>query len=139
MSFGGHLEDIDGGLVCEWQVNLHNVGGTDLDKAKFHTTDCFDLTTWPPDTYPNFDPSTIDGVARFYADGTFNGESGYTAIFRMEDWTEPSVMDTLRIEIYKGAALVYDTSAGDFTDQPSNVGDARTLLDNGNIQISFYE
>jgi hypothetical protein len=130
VSFGGWLQDIDGGVLCEWQVNFHNVGNDALDKAKFHTTDCFDLTTWEGD---------FDGVVRFHANGAFNGAPGYSAIFRMEDYTEPSEMDTLRLEIYdSGNALVYDTYA-DFPGDSTNIGTARTFLDRGNIQIDFYE
>jgi hypothetical protein len=139
VSFGGELYRVGGVLACEWQVNLHNVGNDALDKAKFHATECFDLTTWPPTSHPTFDP-TSDGVASFYANGRFNGDDGYVAIFRMEDYTEPGDQDTLRIEIYKGSVaagnLVYDTyRSGDFPGESNNVGTARTLLDKGNIQI----
>lgn len=139
VSFGGELYRFGRDLECEWQVNLHNVGNDRLDGAKFHTTECFDLTTWPPTGNPTFDPAS-DGVARFYADGRFNGEDGYVAIFRMEDYTEPGTNDTLRIEIYEGSVgpgnLVYDTyRSGDFPGESDNVGRARTYLDKGNIQI----
>jgi hypothetical protein len=130
VSFGGWLQDIDGGVVCEWQVNLHNVGGRDLDKAKFHATSCGRLNEFP---------DGWDGIVNFRAYGTLDGEPGYWAIFRMEDYTEPGAMDTLRIELYHGSTEIYDTSDGDFTDESSNVGTNRTFLDNGNIQIHFYE
>jgi hypothetical protein len=44
--FGGWLQDINGGIVCEWQVDLHNVGDDSLDKAKFHATTCDTLNTF---------------------------------------------------------------------------------------------
>ncbi|MFC2153174.1 hypothetical protein ACFLQ7_00885 [Actinomycetota bacterium] len=136
VSFGGYIDDIDGGLVCEWQVNLHNVEGTDLDKSKFHASTCTAMNTWPSGT------GGADGVANFTAQGTFNGEPGYTAIFRVEDYTEPSVMDTFRVTITGPGDFVFDTYAGAggvFPGDSNNIGQARTLLDNGNIQISFYE
>ena len=139
VSFGGHIDDIDGGLVCEWQVNLHNVNDDDLDGSKFHTTLCTVLNTWPPNTASDFDP-TSDGVTNFTAIGTFDGVPGYSAIFRMEDYTEPGAEDTFRVTINGPSGLVYDThTPGEFSDESHNVGTARTLLDNGNIQISFYE
>lgn len=141
VSFGGELYDIDGGLQCEWQVNLHNVADTDLDGAKFHTTRCTKLNTWKPDQQTPT-PGVADGVVNFTAWGTFNGEPGYKAIFRMEDRTEPSDLDTFRITIWDAAGKVVfdtsDTAGGVFPSESDNVGTARTLLDRGNIQISFY-
>lgn len=138
VSFGGYIDDIDGGLECSWQVNLHNVAGDDLDKSKFHSTSCSELNTWPP-TSGNVG---ADGVSNFTMSGTFNGDPGYTAIFRMEDYTEPGAMDTVRITITGPDSFLYDTWVGNggvFPSESNNVGTARAWLDNGNIQINFYE
>jgi hypothetical protein len=132
VSFGGWLQDIDGGVVCTWEVNLHRVDANGLNKSKFHATTCDTLNTFP---------GAWDGIVNFKAYGTFNGEPGHWAIFRMEDYTEPGDMDTFRIEISKtGGGLIYDSSWPDeFSDESSNEGTARTLLNRGNIQIHFYE
>ena len=139
VSFGGYIDDIDGGLECEWQLNLHNVSGTDLDKSKYHATTCTIFNTWAPGEQTPV-PDVADGVANFTTWGTFNGDPGYRAIWRVEDRTEPSDLDTFRVTIYKGSTVVYDTTnSGDFPKDSNNVGSARTLLDRGNIQINFYE
>jgi hypothetical protein len=146
ISFGGYLYQLGSeGLECEWQVNFHNVSNDVYDKAVFHATSCSDLD----DT---FDPLEADGVVNFKAHGTLNGVAGYTILFRMEDFTEPSVMDTIRMEVYQGSTRIYDTSpdvsnvanavhfpddayGGDFDDESTIFGGNRTFLDNGNIQI----
>ncbi|MEN8040990.1 MAG: hypothetical protein ABFR95_05750 [Actinomycetota bacterium] len=136
VSFGGYIDDIDGALDCEWQLNVHNVSGTDLDKTKFHGTTCTSFNTWGPDVQ-----SLADGVANLTVLGTWNGEPGYRAIFRMEDRTEPSDLDTFRVTVYHGSDVVFESSVyqgGDFPMDSNNIGGARTLLDNGNIQMTFH-
>ncbi len=50
-SFGGWVADAGvAGLLGEWQVNLHNVGGTDLDKSRFHTTEITSLNLYVGNT-----------------------------------------------------------------------------------------
>ena len=59
-------------------------------------------------------------------------------IFRAGESGEPSSLstDTIRVTINGPNGLVYDThSSGEFTDESSCVGSARTGLDNGNIVI----
>jgi hypothetical protein len=127
ISFGGHLYRVAGDLICEWQVNFHNVSDDSLDKAQFHADSCSALNTY------NWNVTPADGIVNFKAHGTLNGEPGYYVMFRMEDRTEPSVNDTIRIELHGPTS--YDTHWGDFPDESDNVGTARTSLDNGNIQI----
>lgn len=148
VSFGGWLYRIDGGNpLCEWEVNLHNVSIGDLDKSTFHGNVC---------TKPgHFNPGGSDGVTNFAVYGTLNGMPGYTLVMRVEDNTEPGNLDTIRFELFfdpdmkvtPGNSLstlaLYDTSdkmpaghvGGDFASVSTNNGNARTGLDNGNLQI----
>jgi PKD repeat protein len=148
ISFGGWLYRVDGDdPLCEWEVNFHNVSVDAYDKAKFHGNVC----TMPG----SFNPGDSDGVTNFAVYGTLDGVPGYTLVIRMEDNTEPGNMDTIRFELFfdpgmsitpansLGTPALYDTSdrnpanhpGGDFTSGSDNNGTARTLLDNGNLQI----
>jgi hypothetical protein len=136
ISFGGWLYRLGSSApLCEWQVNLHNVSVDALDKGKFHGTKCT-----KPGYFPN--PGQSDGVTNFTVYGTWNGDPGYRMIFRMEDNTEPGDQDTIRFELYDGSGILYDSSdyfpsrpGADFASVPSVYGNARTYLDNGNLQI----
>ncbi|MFH1770005.1 MAG: hypothetical protein ABH828_00435 [archaeon] len=133
VSFGGYIaEGAVSGLFGEWQINFHNVGDDAFDKGKFHTTDITTLNLFAGNS------NTCTEAMNFYADGTFNGMPGYSIIFRAGDSSEPSSYstDTVRVSLYGPGGLVYDTHAGDFTDESSCVGTARTSLDNGNIVIT---
>lgn len=145
VSFGGYVDDIDGALECEWQINLHNVAEDELDGAKYHSTECFRLLTSGPD-------DQYEGIGTVYTRGTFNGEPGYSAILRLDDHAEPSVFDTVRIEIFEPGVVpeynrphLYDTSPshnnyiGEFPNDSTYVGGTRTFLDRGNVQVNFYE
>lgn len=119
-------------LVCEWNIVFHNVSNDALDKAQFWADTCTELNTFVPTV------ADTDGVVNLTATGTLNGEPGYEVILRLEDRTEPATMDTIRIELFDGTDKIYDTDGGDFTPESDNVGTARTGLDRGNIQISYY-
>lgn len=132
ISFGGWLADI-GELVGEWEINFHNVGTDAYDKGKFHTTDFTALTLFAPTS------NTCTAAMNFEADGSFNGEDGWSVIFRAGDSdnaASKSPDDTVRIELYNTLGVkVYDTIAPEFSNESSCVGTARTGLDAGNIDI----
>jgi hypothetical protein len=131
ISFGGKLYRFGSDLECEWQVRFHNVGDDEFDKTKFHGETCTELNV--------FDPGPAEGVVNFKVEGEFEGASGYTLLFRMEDRGEPGRDDTIRIELWNGTSKTYDThNSGEFTDESNNVGNARTGLDKGNIEIDVY-
>lgn len=132
VSFGGWVADI-GDLVGSIQINFHNVGDETVvaDKSKFHGEEIVGLT------YASGAPG-CDAAMNFTAHGTFNGEEGWSVVVRGGDNG-----DTLRVQLFDhevfGAPTtghVYDThAAGEFTDESTCYGTARTGLDNGNISI----
>lgn len=137
ISFGGFIADAgSAGLFGEWQINFHNVGDDDLDKSTFHTTDIVYLNLFEGNS------NTCTEAMNFRANGELNGVPGYSIIFRAGDSSEPASSplpndDTVRVTLYNsGNQVIYDTHAGDFTDESSCVGTARTGLDTGNIIIN---
>lgn len=131
VSFGGWVADLGAGNYAgEWQVNLHNVGGDKLDKSKFHGTEVTAMNLY------NGNSNTCNDAVNFTVNGTFNGEDGYRMIFRAGDLGSPNTADTARVTIYQGSTVVYDTHwSGEFSNESSCVGTARTGLDKGNITI----
>lgn len=130
ISFGGWTANLGlSGLVGEWQVNLHNVSGTELDKGKFHGTEIIDLNLFAGNS------GTCNDAMNLTVFGTWNGEPGYKMILRAGDFGSPNTADTVRVEIYHGTKKRYDTYSSDFTAESTCVGNARTGLDTGNITI----
>ena len=131
ISFGGWAEELDVGYAGEWEVNFHNVGVDAFDKTKFHTTNI---------TVMNFyvgNSGTCNSALNFTAIGEWNQNPGYKMIFRAGDFGSPGFVDTVRVTIKNPSNIVvYDThEAGEFSDESSCVGGARTGLDAGNITI----
>lgn len=133
ISFGGGIWDVGSeGYIGEWEVNFHNVSNGELDKTKFHTTDISIINFYPPSS------DTCVAAMNFTAYGKWNGTPDYKLIFRSGDADSPKGLDTVRVQLYNPSNVeIYDTHDGDFTDQSSCVGTARTGLDNGNIKIDF--
>lgn len=135
VSFGGSVDKwSDNTLTGDFQVNLHNVGIDGLDKSKFHGTDVTAINFFDGDNL------TCNDAVNFTVNGTFDGQSGYSMIFRAGDLGSPNTADTIRVSIFYGlngnGTPVYDTHTSDFTDESHCVGTARTGLDNGNITIT---
>jgi len=131
ISFGGGIiTDASGNVTSgDWQVNFHNVGNDDLDQGKFHSTN---------NGLVNFyegDYKTCYAAFNFLSVGTWNGEPGYSMMFRGGDFGSPGFVDTVRVELYGPNGKVYDTYPIEFTPESSCVGGARTGLDAGNITI----
>lgn len=134
VSFGGWVADI-GELVGEIQINFHNVNDETVvsDKSKFHADEIVGLN------YADGDSSTCEAAMNFTAHGSFNGEDGWSVVVRSGDND-----DTMRVQLFDtdvvGAPTsghVYDTHmVGEFTDESSCRGTARTGLDAGNISIT---
>lgn len=130
ISFGGFAASAgSAGYIGEWEVNFHNVGDDTYDKSSFHTTSITEM---------NFFVGVGGCIAmNFTAMGVWNGTPGYKMIFRAQDAGEPGNLDNARIQLFNpSSGEVYDTHDGDFTDQSNCVGTARTLLDNGNLQMA---
>lgn len=103
-----------------------------MDKSKFHTTDISIINFSPPDS------GTCVAAMNFTAYGKWNGMPGYKIIFRAGDADGPKGLDTVRVQLYNPSNVeIYDTHDGDFTNESTCVGTARTGLDNGNIKIDF--
>ena len=138
ITFGGNVGfDLAGNEAGQWQCNFHNVDNDDVDKGRFHTTEITDIGFFYESRLPDASPPDADyNYAHFNADGTFNGEDGWWVRVNVTDCGEgtSTVPDQIRIRLYNGSCLVYDSSdpVGDFPDAfPAN----RTSLDGGNIQI----
>jgi len=131
VSFGGAVYNVgSAGYMGEWEVNFHNVEGDTFDKSKFHGTNIADINF-----FDGNNTSCYDAV-NFTVYGEWNGNPGYKIIFRAGDFGSPGKADTVRVTLYEGNNLVYDTHAiNEFEDESDCVGSARTGLDHGNITI----
>ncbi|MFC1923951.1 hypothetical protein ACFLT3_00800 [Chloroflexota bacterium] len=144
-----------GDMVGQWEVNFHNVGNDDLDKATFTSWWVNDLSfadfadppevpiADPPASLANFAQVRLFGVIE-YDDGSMaygtlvingmdNGEPGNVDEKGNNDITS----DGIRIILFSGGSRIYDSYlSGDFEDDQSNPGDGvRHELDGGNLQI----
>lgn len=152
ITFGGNVGyDDEYNLHGQWNINFHDVNGTDtsFDKSHFHSTEIEFLDfKWlllcpqpePPDAFFNW--------AHFRANGTVSGQEGEWSVdVEISDHGEgKKARDTIRIKLYEGTGCVgipvYDTSehgfpSGDFSDDFFCLTSEwrRHLLDGGNIQI----
>lgn len=126
VSASGWTADI-GSLVGEWQVNFHNTSDDAVDKTKFHGSDIIEFNLYAPDSL------TCTGAMNVAVSGRYEGVDGYHMIIRAGDDA-----DTMRFELYDPLyELVYDTHTGDFADESSCKGTARTGLDTGDLMISM--
>lgn len=126
ISFGGGSYIVNGDYWLDGlEVTFHNVSDEEIIGGKFYATSLTNM---------NFNFS--EGVANYTLLGTFNEESGYKMIVRVQDSGEPGGEDNIRFELYEGASKIYDSyGSGDFTGESSIDGTARTYLDKGNIQV----
>jgi hypothetical protein len=134
ISFGGSVWDVGSyGYMGEWQVNFHNVEKGELDKSKFHSTSILSINFFTGNS------NTCESAMNMTMLGTLDGKPGYSMIFRAGDAGSPNNggIDTVRVQLFNGIGEIYDTHDGDFDDQSSCVGSARTYLDTGNIKIGF--
>ena len=136
ISFGGWVANV-GTLMGEWNVVVHNVLNPIFDGGHFVATSFSSLNL-----YDNDSP-TCATATNFTATGTWNGVADYTMTFRAGDSDLPASADpddTVRITITGPGGFRLETSesqvgSGDFNDESSCVGSARTGLDTGNISI----
>jgi len=126
ISFGGNIvERTNGFLRGQMQVNFHNVSNDETDKGRFHAGKIQTVNWYPANS------ATCTGAMNVTMIGRFNRQPDWKLIFRAGD-----NQDTVRFELFNpSGAKVYDTHAGDFTDESSCVGSARTGLDRGNLRI----
>jgi hypothetical protein len=127
ISFGGSAASAGAsGFIGQWQINFHNVGTDEYDKATFHTTSIYDMNFYH------------DGciAMNFHATGVLNGTPGYRIIFRAQDAGEPGSLDNVRIQLFDGTGEIYDTDPLEFTAESDCFGTHRTMLDNGNLQMA---
>lgn len=133
----GFLEDFS--LVGNWNVQLHNVGGTELDGGHFHSTEITSLQFHQDGgAGPNPPPANAN-VGAFTADGKFNNVEGYSIEVCLADRGEPGKDDSIRIRLFDPAdVLIYDSAGGDFASEDDTIGEFcadRHKLDQGNYQI----
>lgn len=133
VSFAGKVEDLGGGTFDgDWVVQFHSVSNPDVSGGTFEATSVEKMNFIDGD-----DPS-CDAAMNMTLQGTFNGESGWSIIFRAGDaghTTSNDLDDTARVELSHSGSKVYDTSAGDFADESNCVGTNRSGLDAGNLKI----
>ncbi len=128
VSFGGNVKEADDGTLSgQFQVNFHSVSVAAVSGGVFHSTEITSAAWWLPSS------DTCTAALTLGVDGRFNGEDGWSLIFRAGDND-----DTVRFELFDtGGAKVYDTHGGDFGDESSCVGSARTGLDDGSLKIAL--
>ena len=136
ISFGGFAVQTDVATYeGQFQINFHNVGDDLFDKAVFHGDEVIDMNFFPPTS------DTCLSAMNMKVLGTLDGEPGFSVVVRFGDagppghWTEQA-FDTFRVTLQQGNASLYDTH-GDFTDESTCVGTARTGVDRGNLTIDY--
>lgn len=125
ISFGGGSYVSNGDLYFDGlEVTFHNVSNENVIGGKFIGEELH---------YMNF--GFNEGVANYKVSGTFNGESGYYMIVRVQDSGEPNFnSDNLRFELH--GDISYDSfTSGDFPGESEVDGTARNSLERGNIQV----
>jgi len=129
--------------IGDFHINFHNTSNDALDKGKFTATDIFAVAIHPG-SYQDPNDEDTHLYARIDANGKFNGEDGWSIIVRLTDFGAPgkvkktnpdTAADAIRITLFEGAELVYNTAAldGDYPREQS----WRTLLDGGNVVIYY--
>lgn len=136
VSFGTEVLDVGGGdFEGHLNVVFHNTSDADVDKGHFHGTDIEAVNLFDGNS------ALCHAALNMTVNGTFDGEDGWSVIFRAGDSpTIPATphADTVRVELKNPSNVtVYDTHSGDFTDESSCVGTARTGLDTGNLTINL--
>jgi hypothetical protein len=140
ISFGGNVGFMeDASLVGQWQTNFHNVLGTPLTGAHFHSTEILSLQFFNDGGDGPAPPPANANVGVFVATGRVGQEEGFTLIVCLADRGEPGRNnDSLRLQLFApSGGLLYD-SFFDFASQDDSVGGAcadRHKLDAGNFQI----
>ena len=126
ISFGGGAYIVNGEYWLDGlEVTFHNVSVEDIVKGKFVATSLTEMNFYEDGT-----------IANYTVLGTFNDESGYKMIVRLQDSGEPGFEDNIRFELWEGSSKVYDSRlSGDFPGDSSATGTNRTSLDRGNIQV----
>ena len=121
-------------------IIFHNTGNDDIDKGKFTTTD-INVVAIRPESFLDPDGEDNYTFARIEANGTFNGENGWSILVRFSDFGSPgnskahsdNLTDAVRISLFNPSdEHVYGTSAHFPWDQAR-----RTLLDGGNITVYY--
>lgn len=135
ISFGIWANEISTGIFeGELQINFHRVPSY-YNKSKFHGNVITEMNFFASND------ASCNAALNVTIEGTLDGMSGYSVIFRVGDAGSPGntnsaePFDTARIQLFQGDVEVYDTHDGDFADQSTCVGTARTGLDRGNITI----
>jgi hypothetical protein len=132
VSFAGEVEDLGSSFDGDWVIQFHSVSNADVSGGTFEATSVEAMNFF------DGDDESCDAAMNMTLQGTFNGESGWSVIFRAGDaghTTDHDLDDTARVELSHSGSKVYDTHGGDFTDESNCVGTARTGLDAGNLKI----
>ena len=138
ISFGGDLWDLGrAGYSGELEVNFHDVGNEELNRSKFHSTSVRSMRFF------DGDDKSCEYRSKVVLDGNLNGKPGYTLVYRAGDsgsaagWHNQDTVRFTLMHSYMGT--LYDTHAyGEFTDESHCVGNARTGLDKGNVDIDVF-
>ena len=130
ISFWGWANGTTSSARGSWIVTFNNTSNDLLDRAKFYSYNVTEIN------YFDADSDTCKSAVNVTAYGTLNRESGYYVILRFGDGPYRYGGDTVRVTLYDiNDQVVYDSHGGDFPDESSCVGTARTGLDYGNIAI----
>ena len=108
----GYMADFS--VVGQYQMNLHNVSVSELDGARFHSTEITDFNpgadSWgdasPPDANANY--------ARIIAKGRLNNEDGWTLGIVVADRGEPGKNDSILINLWDPDGHMVYNSYWDF-------------------------
>jgi hypothetical protein len=132
ISIWGWANGTQGSTRGSWYVTFNNTSNDLLDRARFYSRNVTEINYYAADS------ETCKSAVNVTAYGYLNGESGYYVILRFADGPTRYGGDTVRVTLYDiNDQVVYDSHGGDFPDESSCVGSARTGLDYGNIAIKL--
>ena len=123
ISLGVDVYIADGILsLRDTSVIFHNVSSDIVKGGKFKGETLLYMNFFNPNS------------AIFQVEGRFNGEPGYKLLIVAVDGGEPGLNDNIRIRMYYGSTLIYDSS-NDFSHDVR----LKCYLDIGNLQIEGIE
>lgn len=129
ISFAGQVDEAGG----DWVIQFHSVSVAAVDGGTFESTGLEAINFFDNNS------DSCDAAMNMTVTGTFNGEPGWSVIFRAGDaghTKSNDLDDTARVQLRNpSGAEIYDTTDVDFTDESDCVGSSRTSLDAGNLKI----
>lgn len=126
----------DGTIVGQWQILIHESADNAFDKANFHSKKWLSLQFAQDGSDGPAPPPANANIAMFSAEGTLNGEPGWTMFTCLTDRGEPGKNDTLYFKLSNG--VIGYASSDDFTPSKNDLGCGDPAIARA-IQVGNYQ